>query len=506
MCRANEVVKICLLFLFLSLPPVTWGITFTRYLPDRIVTLDPLNTVDRYSQFVVIQIFDSLFALQDEMPKPLLAESYSYENQGKEIKIVLRKNVVFHDGRPFTADDVVFSIQRICNGRKGNAKILPIIKGCISKNSLGVRKINDFEVSLQLIQNFPPFISYLASPQFMILPQNFHGLSEAEFFRHPVGTGPFKLVSSSESKVVLAKNENYFRGNAQIDQLIGLIDTPERIYQRLKDESIDDIFPLSPPDHFPSSYQITQNNTASSILLVFPKLRKPFNNQMLRRAIRAAVQNDEIGRILKSHAGVIPGETVIPWGALGFNKNASLNFSLDADINELVKKAGYATTGDVPEFTICSALKAPFTQEIPELLLKHLINLGFRVRLKIQTIPELIRDLHRGTPEIILFSPTMASTDTYQFLRDFESTSASGFSPMDKQFDKTLSSALISSDRMVRGEYYRKADQILVERDYVIPLGHIVYQTSLRKKGWNMPEMTFLGPFLTPAYETAPKK
>ena len=74
---------------------------------------DPTATVSTADYMISEMIFDGLINLNEKGKVPGLAESWVVSPDGKQIDFKLRKNVRFHDGAPFTADDVVFSLKRV---------------------------------------------------------------------------------------------------------------------------------------------------------------------------------------------------------------------------------------------------------------------------------------------------------------------------------------------------------------------------------------------------------
>lgn len=151
-------------------------LSYHRYLPENIITLDPSASIERYSQSVILQIYDPLFRTEDGITAvPHIADSFSYDASTRTYTINLRNDVFFHDNVQLSTDDVLFTIQRLCNKPNTNVTLLPLIKGCKDHGSFGVKKSGAFQLTIQLSEDFPPFISILSSPHFMVLPAAYHG-------------------------------------------------------------------------------------------------------------------------------------------------------------------------------------------------------------------------------------------------------------------------------------------------------------------------------------------
>ncbi|MCP5047895.1 MAG: ABC transporter substrate-binding protein, partial [bacterium] len=98
----------------LSSAHIRHGGTYQVPLMNNPATLDPAYVQDRYGVTVVQQIFDGLVRFDPYLLiLPAMAESWQMEEKGKVYRFVLRENVRFHNGRPVTVEDVIFSISRL---------------------------------------------------------------------------------------------------------------------------------------------------------------------------------------------------------------------------------------------------------------------------------------------------------------------------------------------------------------------------------------------------------
>ena len=117
----------------------------------------------------------------------------------------LRKGVKFHDGSDFTADDVVFTVQRVLADSTTPVRtFLRLVKS--------VEKVDDNTVKFTLIQPYAIFdrqISYIH----MMSKTYFDKVGDDGYAKKPVGTGPYKLASwTKDDRMQLEANECYWRG------------------------------------------------------------------------------------------------------------------------------------------------------------------------------------------------------------------------------------------------------------------------------------------------------
>lgn len=171
------------------------------------------------TSFVGSKIYESLVTLSHELkPIPRLAESWEVSDDGLNYKFNLRKNVKWHDGQPFTSDDVVFSF----------TKFLPTTTPRTKNIMLDVESINaidDYTVEFKLKRPFPALFMILESTGGTIMPKHlYEGVDE--YLTTPVnntivGTGPFKLKEWQKgSHIHLVKNDDYWdEGKPYLDEL-----------------------------------------------------------------------------------------------------------------------------------------------------------------------------------------------------------------------------------------------------------------------------------------------
>jgi peptide/nickel transport system substrate-binding protein len=171
------------------------------------------------TQTVGGKIFSALLTYGfDLKPIPNLAESYDISADGKTYTFKLRKGVKWHDGKPFSADDVVFSF----------TKLLPEVNPRARINFARVDKVTAPDantVVLQLKQPFPPFIYAFDVATAPILPKHVYDGTDYRANpanNKPIGTGPFKLKEWKKGSFIhLVRNDDYFKpGQPYLDELI----------------------------------------------------------------------------------------------------------------------------------------------------------------------------------------------------------------------------------------------------------------------------------------------
>ncbi|WP_158626035.1 ABC transporter substrate-binding protein [Arsenicitalea aurantiaca] len=177
-----------------------------------------------YNILVNKTVYSGLVRYDLETLEPVgdLAESWEVSEDGTTYTFKLRENVTWHDGEPFTADDVVYTLLEIWTN--------PDVPFYLANNFRlieDVTKVDDFTVDITLSRPqpaFPVLLGYNAA----ILPEHLLSsltaeqlVNPADFLRNPVGTGPFKFAEYNPGAFVrLERHEDYFDGVPHLDQMV----------------------------------------------------------------------------------------------------------------------------------------------------------------------------------------------------------------------------------------------------------------------------------------------
>ncbi|MHA1600143.1 MAG: ABC transporter substrate-binding protein [Alphaproteobacteria bacterium] len=184
-------------------------LTFGADLHGPSDTLDPglnTSTID-YSRGRAM--YNSLCQINDDLStRPELAEEYSANSDNSEWTFKLRKNVKFHDGSNFTADDVIYTMSRHY-GENSTSTAKPLVADVKEW-----KKVDSHTVKAIMASPNADLPVILGTPQFKMIKD---GTTD---FQNPVGTGPFKTTEFRPGvRTIHKRNEHYWREGANVEEI-----------------------------------------------------------------------------------------------------------------------------------------------------------------------------------------------------------------------------------------------------------------------------------------------
>ena len=176
--------------------------------PEPPTLMQALNQ-NATTNLVAGSIYESLLRYGPDLkPQPSLAKSWSVSPDGKVYTFVLQQGVTWHDGKPFSADDVVFSLDKF--DREVDPRWRPIANNQIA----AIEKVDDDTVRITLKQPFGPLLLALDPASAPIVPKHIYDGTDYRanpMNNTPIGTGPFKLKEWKRGSFIhLVKNDAYW--------------------------------------------------------------------------------------------------------------------------------------------------------------------------------------------------------------------------------------------------------------------------------------------------------
>ena len=347
---------------------------------------DPARGPSGMSHVVIEQVYSTLLNL-DENAKPYagIAESWSQAADGLSWTFTLRDGLTFHNGEALTAEDVVFTFERILAPDSGYAYSSQI------ETIDEVVAVDDRTVEFRLNRVTGPFEIYMAFPGSSIVPKDLVQ-TDWDLNAHPVGSGPFRFVSyTPRDSIVFERNEDYYEeGRPYFDGMIyRIISDPTALSNGLKSGEIHFSNEVPPKDW---STIVSQDGMVDAAIegsryfwMVPNHTREPLDNPLVRRAIahalnRAAiVQGAFYGQATAMLGGVIPEWN---WGYAGLSE-----FAPGGDIEKaktLMAEAGIAQ-GTPLSLTMVSSW--PPMMSMAPIIQANLAQIGFDATIDTMEVP-----------------------------------------------------------------------------------------------------------------------
>ncbi|MEW5802741.1 MAG: ABC transporter substrate-binding protein [bacterium] len=311
-------------------------------------TLNPLLEVSGISAQLVNIIFDTLVRVGDEGEiLPGLAVSWEMNECGREWIFHLREGVRFHDGHPFTADDVEFTVN-LAKDPHGGSKFVHIYDQIEKIEARG-----PYTISMRIAR---PAVSFIhAMTQLRILPR--HLLQEKDirtvsFNYQPVGTGPFRLIRWSLDRVEFEANRDYFLGRPYLDRVVvKLFDNQRLVWAHLMNGEVDTM-KLPDPIMYKIIKKIPDFRVYSSLkpyyyIIGFNLANPLFHDRKVRLALNYAIDREDIIRRILKWRGIATAGTISPC-SWAFNAQMKPFVFNTHKAVELLKEAGWQDTdGDL---------------------------------------------------------------------------------------------------------------------------------------------------------------
>ena len=449
-------------------------------------TMNPHGSDADANLQVMANIFEGL--LQRKAPDgrlvPALAEHYEHPDL-LTWTCFLRKGVKFHNGNPFTAQDVKFSFERLSN---------PDVSEFVNtgKSIASIEVIDDYTVVIKTKTPIPWFANNLHQ-LYIMDKESTEGRDPGEVETKPIGTGPYKFVEWVKGSYVrFEANEDYWEGappiknvelrpivesstrfaalaSGQVDMVSGV---PVELYEKVvKDKNL----------------KVLKIPARRSIFLPFGnKPGTPMADIRVRKAMYMAINEDEIiEKIMRGHAS--PAAQIVDPPTIGYNPALErLPYNLEM-AKKLMKEAGYEKGFEV-------TLTGPndrymMDEQIAEAVAKYLAKIGIKVKLDVKPKSIFFPEVNQGKLEFYLigwFDGTFDMGRSYFKLihtRDMEKGFGefNGAHFSDREIDALLESTAGMVDQEKRKKVLQDLNKMTMDKIAVIPLHYQVDLYAVQK-------------------------
>ncbi len=372
----------------------TYGDTIITSSIGEPSNLIPMLSTDSPSHEVASYIYNGLVKYDKDLRiVGDLAESWEISKDHLSITFHLRRDVKWHDGRPFTAHDVMYTYK---------ITIDPKTPTAYAGDFLLVKEAKVIDDYTFRVTYGKPFAPALVSWSNAVLPKHLlegHDITASPLIRKPVGTGPFIFNEwIPGDRVVLAANDNYFEGRPYIDRyLMRIIPDTATTFLELKRYSID-MMGLTPlqfmrqTDYptFKREFNKYQYLAFSYVYLGYNLRHHIFRDKRVRQAMSHAIDKGEIIDGILLGQGVEASGPFKPDMWAYTPKVAKYEYNPDKAL-ALLKEAGFVQASDGAlvrngnrfEFTILVNQGNDVRIRCAELIQKRLSEIGIKMKIRV---------------------------------------------------------------------------------------------------------------------------
>ena len=419
--------------------------------PDQ---LDPHLTTSYHSFQVLENVYDTLVQPDAELQmEPALAESWETSEDQLTWTFTLRDDVTWHDGEPFTAEDVVHSLERI-KAEGQNAWRLAAVESITAPDEQTV-EITVGAPTPNLLANLGAFKGMAIVPQHV---------DPAQLAQEPVGTGPFAFGSSSSgSSITLEANEDYW-GEGPNVEAVEFRFIPEGSTAMANLRAGDVHWTDNIPPQEVSSVLDGDDIQAESVpsndywYVAFNQNRPPFDNVEVRQALNMAIDREALTQAAKFDAATV-NQTAIPENSFWYFDYAPVDRNVE-EAKTMLEEAG------VTDLTIDLMVTTEYEETIQaaQVLEANWRELGVTTNIRTLDFSTWLAEQGEGNFDAFMLG-WLGNIDPDDFYYAQHHTGANfnfhGYS--NPEVDRLLDEARTETDEDARKELYDEAVKIIVD-------------------------------------------
>ena len=454
-------------------------------------TLDPHLTTDATSAQVIVEVFGGLVTIDKNLDVvPDLAESWDISADGRVYTFRIRPDAVFHDGKPVTAEDVRWSLERVTDPLTEAPNVdqyLGDIVGVDAKLAgdvleiSGVRVINErtIEITIDAPKSF--FLAKMTYPTAFVLDRENIEANPKNWFRKPNGTGPFKMTEYKVGEtLILSRHDAYHLGPAKVAEVEMILSGGTSMLMYENDEidiagvGLADLDRLLEPSHSLNA-ELTRAAPSFSVQYIGLNVNEPpLDDVKVRQALNLAIDKREIATIVLGDQ-VVPAKGILPPGFPGFSESVS-GYKFDPiKAKQLLLESKYGNDLDnLPPITITTpgSFGANVSLDMEVVLAMWEKNLGITTEFQQTEFATFLKDLNKRRFQMFDIGWIADYPDPENFLDIlFYSDSSNNHTNYNNpEVDALLEKARVETDETLRFSIYNEVEQTILDDAPWIPL------------------------------------
>jgi peptide/nickel transport system substrate-binding protein len=293
-------------------------------------------------------VYDYLFRVnEDKKTEPSLVKSYEITDDSTVWTMELRQDVTFHDGSSLTAEDVVFTFERLIDPDVGTAML-----GIFGPLVDSVEAVDEYTVRFHLSRSDANFHKKLTDSNAAILSSDYNYEERGD--TEPMGSGAFKVDDVvPRERVVTSANEDYWvDGAPKIEELTFLmVPQKETAVRMLSSGQADIVSDLSPNQYLrlqrDSNVRALNEQYAAPVMIDLNTDKEPFNDRRVRKALAFSIDRKGLLESAGYGLGTVGNDTLIPSWHEYYDKLGGVRQRDVEKAKQLLEEAGYSDGVDV---------------------------------------------------------------------------------------------------------------------------------------------------------------
>ncbi|MEW6404417.1 MAG: peptide ABC transporter substrate-binding protein [Chloroflexota bacterium] len=411
---------------------------------------------------------------------PDLAETWDVSPDGTVYTFHLRQNAKFHDGRPVTAQDVVYSWERAASPQIASDTVLTYLGDIVgvqemaagqAQNISGLKALDDHTLQVTIDAAKPYFILKLTYPTAFVVDQA-NVESGEDWYRHPNGTGPYRLTQwNSYDSIIYEANADFYLGRPSIPYVVIQLYQGEglRLYETgdidvtgVSFYSIDRFLDPEEPMHA----ELIQGVNLCTSYVVFDTTQPPFDDVNVRKAFTMAFDRQRyIDVVLRGQA--LPAFGPYPPGLPGFSYDLQGLPYDPAQARELLEQSKYGGADGLPPIVYTTAGIGSYVgPDVAAMAEMWEQNLGVTITIENLEYDFYYDEIYSGNHGQLLDGGWCADYPDPENFADVlfhtgSTQNSGGYSNL--ELDALLEQARVEPDVTKRIALYQQAEQMIVE-------------------------------------------
>ena len=464
-------------------------------------TLDPHLTTDATSATYIVEVFGGLVTIDSNLNiVPDIARNWDVSPDGRIYTFHLREDASFHSGKPVTAQDFKWSLERAIDPLTAAPVVdeyLGDIMGAEDKLNgntrevSGIRVIDEYTLELTIDEAKSYFLAKLTYPTAFVLDQE-NVESDRRWFRTPNGTGPFKMEEYVPGEtMLLARNESYHLGPPFLEKVEFILSGGTAMLMYENDEiqltgvGLADLDLILDPEN-PLNAELKRAPPSFSTDYIGMNVNEPpFDDPKVRQALNYAIDKQAISRDVLADL-VIPATGILPPGFPGYNDSLS-GYSYDPPrARQLLSESKYGD--DLENFpriilTTAGSFGSSVGLDLEVILEMWRENLGIEVEILQTEFATYLQDLVKRRFQMFQIGWIADYPDPENFLdllfHGDSKNNHTGFN--NAEVNELLERARVEQREDARYDLYRQAEELIIEEAPWIPLWYSGEQYVLVK-------------------------